>query len=110
MKSYLFLLSLLGDCGGGQFVPRACARGNFHVPVFQCPSCKHTNPHAQPQPTCPGAPQGTRGDEGTLSGEPRVLHTPPGRATNPQDEAASWKLTAQGLWGKGRNYPGEASA
>lgn len=62
MKSYLFLLSLLGDGGGGELVPRGCARGNFHVPVFQCPSCKHKNPRAHPQPTCqrcsPGDPRG----------------------------------------------------
>lgn len=50
--SYLFLLSLLGDCGRGQFVPRGRARGNFQVSVFQSPSCRHTKSCVHPQPTC----------------------------------------------------------
>lgn len=70
MKCYLFFLSLLGECGGGQSVPRSCATGNFQVFVFQCRSCKHTNPSAHPQPTCQRCSPVTQGDEGAPRGHP----------------------------------------
>lgn len=70
---YLFLLSLLGDCGGGQFVPRGWARGNFQVSVCQRPSCRHTKSCAHPQPTCQ---RWARGNEGTLSGDPLSAAAP----------------------------------
>lgn len=70
---YLFLLSLLDDWGGGQFVPRGWARGNFQVSVCQRPSCTHTKSCVHPQPTCQ---RWTRGDEGTLSGDPLSAAAP----------------------------------
>lgn len=56
------------------------------------PPPKNKQPHAHPQPTCHTAPQGTRGDEGTLSGDPLSAAASPAM---PQDEAALWELTAK---------------
>lgn len=75
-KCYLFLLSLLGDCAGGQFMPRGCARGNFQISAFQCPSYKHTKSPAHPQPACQGCSSGDPREWGNSQWEPPECCSP----------------------------------
>lgn len=89
MKCYLFLLSLLGDCGEASSCPEAVPGVIFRSLSFSVPPANTQNPVLMPSLPARGAAQGMR--EGC-------------RATNPQDEAVLWKFTARDV-GQGRNDP-----
>lgn len=77
LKCYLFLLSLLGDCGGGSSCPEAVPGVIFSLCLSMSLLQTHKTSCSSPAYLPEVLPRGPKGMRGLSVGTPRVLQFPP---------------------------------